>query len=340
VTVIKKLGGTIETVSATGWIRYLQKSAQDVVVVDVSDCDQPHEYLPHLGRLPFLHTLVVGGHECDDRMLNALAALQGLRTLVLDSTRVSNDGIEQLSTANPQLVVSRSQRRACVALERTGISLNGQDEQLTRDLQKGRLGPSSWLREGENAAHLSRSPVVLNADMRPIGDSDLKWIYNLIDVRAICLRGTRVTGSFLSEMVTPRLERVSLAATNVTDANVGLLNKWPALKVLDLSETNVSDEGLGQLGTLSSLEVCDLCDTYITDAGLRHMGRFNKLRALWLCGTKVTDQGLGHLERLTQLERLEVGDTRISASGVARLKAVLPRCLVGDGPPPARVKGR
>src|SRR2546421_6910782 len=59
-TVITKLGGTYKTEDATGWIRYLERNAQDVVVVDLADCDRPDEYLPQLARLPRLRTLVVG----------------------------------------------------------------------------------------------------------------------------------------------------------------------------------------------------------------------------------------------------------------------------------------
>src|SRR5258707_459121 len=49
---ITKLGGTYKTEDAAGWVRYLDGNAQDVVVVDLADCDKPDEYFPHLARLP------------------------------------------------------------------------------------------------------------------------------------------------------------------------------------------------------------------------------------------------------------------------------------------------
>ena len=38
---ITRLGGSYKTEDATGWVRYLDKNAQDVVVVDLADCDKP-----------------------------------------------------------------------------------------------------------------------------------------------------------------------------------------------------------------------------------------------------------------------------------------------------------
>src|SRR5262245_27926122 len=69
---ITKLGGTYKTEDAVGWVRYLDKNAQEVVVVDLADCDRPGEYLPHLLRLPRLKTLVVGGHSVGDEQVAAI----------------------------------------------------------------------------------------------------------------------------------------------------------------------------------------------------------------------------------------------------------------------------
>jgi hypothetical protein len=93
---ITKIGGTYKTEDATGWVRYLDKNAQDVVVVDLADCDKPDEYLPHLARLPRLRTLVVGGHQFGDEQVSALGRVASLRGLVLDSTKVSDGGVERL----------------------------------------------------------------------------------------------------------------------------------------------------------------------------------------------------------------------------------------------------
>src|SRR6476661_1008326 len=73
--VITKLGGTYKTEDATGSVRYLDKNSQDVVVVDLADCDKPDEYLLHLARLPRLRTLVVGGHSVGDEQVAALGRM-------------------------------------------------------------------------------------------------------------------------------------------------------------------------------------------------------------------------------------------------------------------------
>src|SRR6185369_4628120 len=92
---ISKLGGTYKTEDATGWVRYLDKNAQDVVVVDLADCDKPDEYLPHLLRLPQLRTLVVGGHSVGDEQVAVVGRMASLRGLVLDSTLVSESATDE-----------------------------------------------------------------------------------------------------------------------------------------------------------------------------------------------------------------------------------------------------
>src|SRR5262245_63424879 len=51
IAVVKKHFGSYTTEEPARWVRWLDKSIQDVVVVDLAGCDQPGEYLPHLLRL-------------------------------------------------------------------------------------------------------------------------------------------------------------------------------------------------------------------------------------------------------------------------------------------------
>src|SRR5262245_37032503 len=115
---ITKFGGSYKTEDAAGWVRYLDKNAQDVVVVELADCDKPDEYIPHLVRLPKLRTLVVGGHSVGDEQVVTLGRIGSLRGLVLDSTKVTDEGVEGLKEASPDLVVYKSERRAVAALKR------------------------------------------------------------------------------------------------------------------------------------------------------------------------------------------------------------------------------
>src|SRR5436305_672385 len=92
--VITNFGGSYKTEDAVGWVRYLDKDAQDVVVVDLADCDRPDEYWPHLARLPRLRTLVIGGHSVGDEQVAALGRVGSLRGLVLDSTLVTDVALD------------------------------------------------------------------------------------------------------------------------------------------------------------------------------------------------------------------------------------------------------
>jgi hypothetical protein len=105
---ITKLGGTYTTEEAAGWIRYLDKNAQDVVVVDLADCDRPDEYLPHLARLPKLRMLVLGGHAVGDDQVAAIGEFASLRGLILDSTMVSEKATKVLNDKLPDLLTHKS----------------------------------------------------------------------------------------------------------------------------------------------------------------------------------------------------------------------------------------
>src|SRR5437868_3482989 len=61
IALIGKLGGTYRAEEVDGWLRHVERDLQDVVVVDLAGCDRPDAYLPDVGKLAKLRTLVIGG---------------------------------------------------------------------------------------------------------------------------------------------------------------------------------------------------------------------------------------------------------------------------------------
>src|SRR5207244_3505421 len=88
---------------------------QAMTFVDLADCDEPQRYLPAISRCPWLEVLVIGGDAVGDLEAASLHRLARLKGLVLDSTRVTEDGAQALREALPELTIHKSQRRAIAA---------------------------------------------------------------------------------------------------------------------------------------------------------------------------------------------------------------------------------
>jgi ankyrin repeat protein len=101
--------------------------------------------------------------------------------------------------------------------------------------------------------------------------------------------------------------------TELTDADIRLIQSFPDLEDLALDNTCISDTALTYLKGMRRLKTLDLAETHVTDAGLKH------------------------LRTLPRLERLNLEGTLATAAGVADLQAALPNCKIthygrpGDG---------
>ncbi len=125
-----------------------------------------------------------------------------------------------------------------------------------------------------------------------------------------------------------RPKTVTLADTQVTDAELALLAKLPALEGVNLFRTETTDAGLAHLAGLTNLKWLSLAETPISDAGLAHLSNLDGLESLDLEGTAVTDKGLEHLTGLKSLTWLNVAATKVTEIGVEDLQKELPRLKV------------
>jgi hypothetical protein len=105
---IARLGGSYQTAEASSWHRRLfGSSLQNLVLVNLADCDSPEVYLDAVADLPELATLVVGGQAFTDQHLRRLHSARSLRHVVLVSTNVTATGIGELRAALPNCRVDR-----------------------------------------------------------------------------------------------------------------------------------------------------------------------------------------------------------------------------------------
>ena len=88
---VAELGGSYQTAEASNWHRGLFGSdLQNLVLVNLADCDQVDDFLGRVAASPMLETLVVGGDAFNDQHLRRLQGTPSLRHLVLDSTSVTD----------------------------------------------------------------------------------------------------------------------------------------------------------------------------------------------------------------------------------------------------------
>jgi hypothetical protein len=254
--VITKLGGSYKTEDAAGWVRYLDKDAQDVVVVDLADCDKPEEYLPHLLRLPRLRTLVVGGHSVGDDQVTTLERAKSLKGLVLDSTKASDATVEQLRLTIPDLFVHQSEHRVCAELDRLGAvryvyvadalprPLPVLPDWLCIDVGDAYFNNPTWIvmLEALHTADMERALAIAN---------DLPMIATL-----------KVDDAGFTDERLARLElRKTVAAldvrfTSITDDSVSLLESCNQLMHLNIGRTRISPSGVNRLK--AALPKCDI----------------------------------------------------------------------------------
>ena len=102
----------------------------------------------------------------------------------------------------------------------------------------------------------------------------------------------------------------------------------PQILWLDVSGTQITDAGLAAVEKFPNLTRLHLNRTAITDAGITHLARLSHLEYLNLYGTKITDAGLASLAGFAQPARaLRLADRR-DTQGIDRLKASLPQLVV------------
>src|SRR5262249_20739566 len=155
-----------------------------------------------------------------DQHLRRLSGLSTLRTLVLDSTSVSDEILEAWRQRLPNVEVYRSQRGAIRWLTSSGWTV-------------------SLLRTTGAKPSPEQSPDGISPDFF---------------LKAELAIGRKVQDAALAPLRhLSTLRTLSLADTSVTDAGLSHLRELTDLDYLDLTGTGVTDAGLAELAPLTNL---------------------------------------------------------------------------------------
>lgn len=112
------------------------------------------------------------------------------------------------------------------------------------------------------------------------------------------IQALKGTVEFEKDAVPPRIVKVDLHSTAVTDEDLTSLEACAKLQNLYLGRTAITDAGLATVGKIQGLRTLALNATLVTDAGLRNLGTLKNLKTLNLQDTKVTPAGLADLRQL------------------------------------------
>ena len=121
----------------------------------------------------------------------------------------------------------------------------------------------------------------------------------------------------------PRLRRLSIEGSTLSDKGLRYLTLLPELRELEIQDSTLSESGLAQIGELNHLERLNLLGTSVSREGLRSICRMEQLKSLVIHLPENANCGqLGLLSRLESL-RLAAGNTLVS--GDLEFLANLPR---------------
>jgi hypothetical protein len=119
------------------------------------------------------------------------------------------------------------------------------------------------------------------------------------------------------------LERLELDGAQLQPQDWALLGKLPRLQRLSLDRSNITDASIS--GLPRSLARLSLQGTAVTDKGLPWVAAMHSLVSLDITETKVTSDGLRLLEPLTSLETLRIDESCLTAASVESLQRMQPK---------------
>ena len=119
----------------------------------------------------------------------------------------------------------------------------------------------------------------------------------------------------------PRLQRLNLSHTRISDDGMLYLKNAPAIQDLNLYYAEqITDQGLSAIRNWKQLKRLNLRGTRISDGAMEIVSGLTQVEALDIANTPVTDNGLDHLITLTSLKELVLGHRRETGNEVELLR--------------------
>ncbi len=145
-----------------------------------------------------------------------------------------------------------------------------------------------------------------------VSDGDLLELARLPKLERLDVSRTRISDKGLAYLKTaPALRDVSLAyAERIGDPAHAVIKEWKQLRRLSLRGTVVADETAAAAASLPFLETLDLADSIVGDVGVEALASAPRLRQLSLGNVRMSDIGYQSLRQLTGLSSLDLAGGR------------------------------
>jgi hypothetical protein len=104
----------------------------------------------------------------------------------------------------------------------------------------------------------------------------------------------------------------------------------PKLERLTIRGTDITDGGAEHIGKLRRLTLLEIHNSMLTDDGIAYLSRLRELKSLVVGGhrTRITGKSIEHFKNMKSLEVLDVSSTRMHAFEVEKLQELLPDCKI------------
>jgi|GEM_PF-4659772 len=257
--------GTIETLRQIASVSFETNENGNIVQLSATGPDVGDAELAGISKLSRLQKLTLNESRVTNESLKVIGELTDLKTLLLEKTAITAEGLESLTSLKSLEHVSLA-----------GCSLGD-----------------------DGAAAIGRMTSLLFLDLRQsdISDAGLRSLTGLNRLQRLYLNGTNVSGEGLSEWGShPSLQLLNLSGVGLTKDTIRNLAGFPELGQLYLDGVSIDDEFLSTLvdtvvTSLPKLEFLSLADTNISDSSVEMMKRLSTAKELFnvsLTGTPLS----------------------------------------------------
>jgi hypothetical protein len=119
----------------------------------------------------------------------------------------------------------------------------------------------------------------------------------------------------LAEEFRARITRCDLSESQITDAGLAEVAKFPNLTLLNLSGCGrITSNGLNVFKELQVLDTLLMERGIVDDANVHYLRVLTNLKVLNLSQSSITDAGVVRLSNLTHLEELHISSTKVNGS--------------------------
>lgn len=268
--------------------------------------------LASLKGLKQIDTLVVSGNlQIGDREMELFGGLTSLKSLILDRTGVTDDGLKSLAGL-----------KGLQALSLNGTKVTGTGfAHLTGFNELHTLAYTDVPVSNAAMAHLKNFPRLraLSIYRCELDDEGLRSVGQLPELTDLRISGANVTSAGLAHLAgLKQLGSLHVSQSGVTSDGLAHLTKLDNLRDLRIWQAPVDDDVWKHVAALKSLQSFGAVETAVTGKGIGGL-KFPKLTVLELTGSKVDDAGLKEIETLEGLQILVLNDTSVTDAGIPSL---------------------